>query len=393
MTPGLTVLFAVASGIAVGNLWWAQPLLYFIARDLRTSTALAGWLITASQVGYAVGVFLIVPLGDTLNRRRMIPIAMGASALALIASALAPSFAVLLLSFVLLGVTTVSGQLLIPLAGDLAEPAQRGRVVGRVVSGLLMGILLSRTVGGIVADLLGWRAIFALAAVVAVVIAALLARSLPSLPPRTRVPYRALLTSVFSALHQHPAARWTIVLGACGFGVFTLFWTALTFLLSAPPFSFSVTVIGLFGIAGLTGALAAQRAGGLHDRGWSVHASGAALALILVSLVLAALGAHSVVVLLIAIVLLDIGVQTNAVISQTRLFAVAPESRSRLNTAFVTSNFIGGSIGSALATVLWQAAGWTGVTIGAAVIIGFALTVWTIGRRGPLIIPAAELAG
>lgn len=387
MSRGLTLLFAVAGGTAVGNLYWAQPLLEEIAGSLRVSTGVAGLLVTVTQIGYAVGIFLVVPLGDVLDRRRLIPVVLLASAAALLLAAVAPVFALLLAALVLVGLTTVAGQLLTPLAGDLADPAERGRVVGTVASGLLIGILLSRTVSGLVADAFGWRTVYVAAAVAAVVMAGLLHRAVPALPPRTRLRYGALLASVLRAVRQHRAVPPTLLMSASGFSVFTLFWTALTFLLSAPPFSFSVTAIGLVGLVGLAGALAAQRAGRLHDRGLSVPAVGTALVLVLASLALAGIGAGSIPVLLVAVLLLDVAVQAGNVLNQTRLFAVDPEARSRLNTAFVAGNFVGGAIGSALAAVLWQAGGWTAVMLGGAVIVGFALTVWTVGRRGSLVLP------
>ncbi|MEU0600690.1 MFS transporter, partial [Streptomyces sp. NPDC006393] len=269
MTRSLTLLFASAGGLAVGNLYWAQPLLDFIAHDLHASPARAGWLVTATQIGYAGGIALIVPLGDVLNRRRLIPVITLCSAVALAACAAAPSFWALTAVITLLGMTTVSGQLLTPLAGDLASAARRGAVVGTVVSGLLTGILVSRTISGLVAEYAGWRTIFAAAAVLAVLFAVLLYRAIPPLEPKTRMPYPALIASVGRVARREPAVRWTLALGATGFAMFTMFWTALTFLLSGAPFSYPVSVIGLFGLAGLAGALAAQRAGRLHDRGWS----------------------------------------------------------------------------------------------------------------------------
>jgi predicted MFS family arabinose efflux permease len=389
MTRGLTLLFAVAGGTAVGNLYWAQPLLETIAGSLHVSTGVAGLLVTVTQVGYAVGIFLVVPLGDVLDRRRLIPVVLLASAVALLLAAAAPAFAFLLGALVLVGLTTVAGQLLTPLAGDLADPAERGRVVGTGASGLLTGILLSRTISGLVADAFGWRTIYVAAAVVAIVMAVLLHRAVPTLQPRTRLGYGALLASVLRAVRRHPAVLPTLLMSASGFAVFTLFWTALTFLLSAPPFSFSVTAIGLVGLVGLAGALAAQRAGRLHDRGVSVPAVGIALLLVLASLALAGIGQRTLVVLLVAILLLDVAVQAGNVLNQTRLFAVDPEARSRLNTAFVAGNFVGGAIGSALAAVLWQAGGWTEVMLGGSVIVGFALTAWAVGRRGALVLPEA----
>jgi predicted MFS family arabinose efflux permease len=381
MGTGRTLLFAVAGGAAVGNLYWAQPLLDVIARDLRTSSASAGLLVTLTQIGYAVGILLVVPLGDVLDRRKLVPAVLVASAVALLGAAASPAFPVLLAALALVGLTTVAGQLLTPLAGDLAAPEARGRVIGTVASGLLTGILVSRTVSGVLADLLGWRAVYVLAAVAALLLAVLLRRAVPVLPPRSRERYPALIGSVFRAVAAHRPVRLTLVLGASGFAVFTMFWTALTFLLSAPPYGWSTTGIGLLGLAGLAGALAAQRVGRLHDRGRSVAGTGAGLALALVALVVAGLGGGSVVVLVVAVVLLDIGIQAANVLNQTRLFEIDPAARSRLNTAFVTGNFVGGAIGSALAAVLWDAGGWTAVTIGGAVLLGFALTVWFVGRR------------
>ncbi len=389
MTRALTLLFAVAGGAAVANLYWAQPLLEDIAGDLGVPSGAAGLLVTVTQVGYAVGILLVVPLGDVLDRRRLIPVVVLASAVALVLAAIAPAFVLLLAALVLVGLTTVAGQLLTPLAGDLADPAERGRVVGTVASGLLIGILLSRTVSGLVAEAFGWRVVYLGAAALAVAMAALLHRSLPALPPRARLRYGALLASVFQTVRRHRAVLPTLLMSAGGFSVFTLFWTALTLLLSAPPFSYSTAAIGLVGLVGLAGALAAQRAGRLHDRGLSVPAVGAALVLVLASLALAGVGQRSIVVLLVAVLLLDVAVQAGNVLNQTRLFAVDPEARSRLNTAFVAGNFVGGAIGSALAAVLWQAGGWTEVMLGGAVIVGFALTVWAVGRRGALVLPEA----
>jgi len=202
MTSGLTLLFAVAAGAAVGNLYWAQPLLDFIARGLHAPTATAGWLVTATQVGYAAGILLIVPLGDVLNRRRLIPLMMVCSAAALVACALAPSFGVLLAAITILGLTTVAGQILTPLAGDLADAAHRGRVVGTVVSGLLTGILVSRTISGLVAGAAGWRTVFWGAAVADVLLAILLYRAIPPLAPKTRMRYPALIASVGTVIRR-----------------------------------------------------------------------------------------------------------------------------------------------------------------------------------------------
>ncbi|WP_199838296.1 MULTISPECIES: MFS transporter [Streptomyces] len=385
MGRGLPLLFAVAGGTAVANLYWAQPLLDFIARDLHASTALAGWLVTATQIGYAAGALLLVPLGDVLDRRRFVPGMMLCAAVALIACALAPSIGTLLVAITFLGLTTVSGQLLTPLAGDLADDTDRGQVVGTVVSGLLIGILTSRTISGLLADAAGWRTIYFVAAAVSVAFAVLLRRTIPPLAPKTHLPYPQLLLSVWQVIRQERAVRWTLFLGATAFGVFTMFWTALTFLLSAEPFGYSVSAIGMFGLVGLAGALAVQRAGRLHDRGWSLPATGWGWAAIVVSFVVAAFADRSVAGIIAVIVLLDIAVQGVNILNQTRLFAVAPQARSRLNTAFVTCNFLGGAVGSAAASVLWSAGGWTAVSLTGAGLACAALLVWALGRRGPLL--------
>jgi predicted MFS family arabinose efflux permease len=387
MTRGLTFLFAVAGGAAVGNLYWAQPLLDFIARDLHASPAAAGWLVTATQLGYAAGILLVVPLGDAYDRRKLIPVMLICSAVALLGCALAPSFGILLVAITLLGVTTVSGQLLAPLAGDLAEDDKRGSVVGTVVSGILTGILVSRTISGLIAGAAGWRTLYVAAAVAAAGFAALLHRAIPSLEPKTQMPYPALIASVGRVVRRERTVRWTLVLGATAFAAFTMFWTALTFLFSAPPFGYSVMEIGLFGLAGVAGALAARRAGRLHDRGLSLPASGIAWALVLAAFVLAAFAGHSVLLVVVVIVVLDVAVQGVNLLNQSRMFAVSDEARSRLNTAFVTCNFLGGAIGSAAASVLWSTGGWTAVTVAGMVLSGFGLGVWALGRRGPLVVP------
>lgn len=381
MSRARTLLFAVAGGAAVGNLYWAQPLLEEMAAALRVSQAVAGLLVTVTQIGYAVGIFLVVPLGDVLNRRRLVPGVLVASGVALFAAAAAPTWTTALLALTAVGLTSVGAQLLIPLAGDLAVPQERGRVVGTIVSGVLVGILLSRTISGVVADLFGWRAIYVLAGVLAWAFAAVLLRVLPTLPSRDHLPYGRLLASVFTAVRSDRAVPVTLVLGSSGFAVFTSLWTAMTFLLTAPPFSYSLTTIGLVGFAGLAGALAARGAGRLHDRGLSVPVTGAALALALASLAIAALGQQSIVVLLVAVVLFDVATQAAMILNQTRLLSIDPEARSRMNTAFVTANFIGGAIGSAMAGVLWHHGGWRSVMAGGGAVLALALVVWFLNRR------------
>ncbi|GGN94616.1 MFS transporter [Actinoplanes lobatus] len=386
MSRRLTVLFAVAAGVAIGNLYWTQPLLGFIAGDLHAETVTAGWLTTTTQIGYAVGVLLLVPLGDMLDRRRFVPVLLLASAAALLLCALAPSIGVLLAAVGVLGMTTVSGQVLTPLAGDLAGDADRGRIVGVVGSGTLTGILASRTISGLVAGTAGWRVVFAVAAVAAVLLAVLLHRAIPPPAPRARLPYRRLIASIGTVVRRERAARWTLVLAATGFAAFSLFWTGLTFLLSCPRFGYPVEVIGLFGLAGLAGVLSGLHGGRLHDRGRSLPATGAAWMLALGGFVAAAFAGRSVVPIVMVIVVIDVALQTQALLNRARLFALRPGARSRLNTALAAGNFSGAALGSAAAATLWPVGGWTAVTGAGAGLCCAGLAVWALGRRGPLLV-------
>ena len=388
ITRVLTLLLAVMGGVAVGNLYWAQPLLHLIADDLHVSTGTAGSLVTATQLGYAIGILLIVPLGDSLNRRRLIPVMLVCSAVALLGCAVAPTFGALLGAVTLMGLTTVAGQIAIPLAGDLADDAAQGRVIGTVMAGFLAGTIVSRTLSGLVAQAAGWRGIYIAAAVVALVLAVLAYRSIPTLPSRTRGRYPALLASVGAVVRQHRMVRWTLLLSALQFGLFMMFWTALTSLLSARPYSYPVSVIGLFSLLGLAGVLAAQRSGRLHDRGWSLPATGIGWAVALLSFVLVAFAQYSLLILIVGTVLLHIAIFPLNVLISTRLFALVPEGRSRINTALITVNFVAGAIGSAAVGPLWSAGGWPAVTVAGIAVSAVGLAVWAAGRRGPLAVPA-----
>lgn len=376
----MILLFAVAVGVAVGNLYWAQPLLANIAAALNVSQGAAGLLITVTQLGYASGVFFLVPLGDTLNRNRLIPIIMGAASIALFGCGVAPGYTLLALSLAAVGFLTISGQLLIPLAGDLATHDQRGHVIGSVTAGGLTGILLSRTISGMLGDAMGWRSIYFLAGTVTLLLSIILALRLPRERKTKTVGYGGLLLSTFTAVRRHRSVQVTLVLGACCFSVFTMFWTSLTFFLSEAPYSYSTTQIGLTGFVGLAGALAARRAGRLHDRGWSVGATGVGLLLGIISLVIAGISNGSIYLLLLAVLLIDIAIQGINVLNSTRLFTIAPEARSRLNSAFVVSCFLGGSVGSMLAGILWQAGGWHLVTVGELALMVIALVFWLFNR-------------
>lgn len=347
-----------------------------IARDLNVSPGAAGLLVTASQVGYAAGLVFLVPLGDLLDRRRMVSRLLLVTAAGMVVAAVAPSFAVLALAIGIVGVTAVVAQVLVPLAGTLAADHERGKVVGSVMSGLLLGILLARTASGLIAAATSWRTVFFLGAAAMVVIAAVLRRALPATPPQTDLPYRAALRSVGALVRDEPLLRRRMLYGATGMASFSVLWTAIAFLLSGPPFHYGEGTIGLFGLAGLAGAIAAQGAGRLADRGHTHAATGVFLVLIAGAWVLLALGDRSVALLIAGIVVLDLGIQGQHILNQNTIYALAPNARSRVTTAYMTSNFAFGALGSAGASLAWSAGGWGAVSALGLGLAAIALLGW-----------------
>ncbi len=376
----LVAVMAVACGAAVANLYYAQPLLSTIAGAFHTSDGTAGLLVTVSQVFYAVGLVLIVPLGDLVDRRRLIARLLTICTLGLILAAAAPSFALLAGAMAVVATTSVVVQILVPFASTLAAESERGHVVGIVMSGLLTGILLARTVSGLVAGAVGWRAMFVVAAGMMAVLGAGLWRVLPRVAPPASLPYRRLLVTVAELVRDEPLLRRRMAYGACGFAGFALVWTTIAFLLSAAPFRFGETTIGLFGLAGLAGALGAQGLGRLADAGRGRPATGLVLAAILASWGVLALGASSVVPIVIGLALIDFGVQGQNVLSQHVIYGLGAENASRVTTAYVTSNFLGGALGSAAGSVAWSAGGWSAVCIAGAAIAAVAFALWLTGR-------------
>lgn len=375
-------LLAIATGAAVANIYYAQPLLHAIAAGLQSSPATAALLVTASQVGYAAGLVALVPLGDLLDRRRLVVPMLAVCAAALIAGALAPDLGVLALALGLVGVTSTVAQVLVPFASTLASPDQRGKVVGQVMSGLLSGILVARTFSGLIAQLAGWRAVFIAAAASMIALAIALWRALPRVAPSQRTSYLRLLASVGALLRDEPLLRVRMIYGGLGMASFSILWTTLALLLSRAPFHFGSAVIGLFGLAGVAGALAAQAAGRAADGGRASTATGLFLLAVIAGWGLLALGVASVVVLIAGIAVLDLGIQGQHILNQTVLFARRPDARSRLTTAYMTGNFTCGAIASAAAATLWNSGGWGAICTLGAGCAGAALAVWAAGRLG-----------
>lgn len=384
MTTFLAGLFAICSGLAIGNLYWAQPLLVQITNGFGLSPASGGLLVTATQIGYAIGILFILPLGDFVRRKRLIIIVMALSIIALVSCALSPSFIILALSLFCMGIVTISGQIILPLAGDLSKEEERGHIVGIVSSGITAGILFSRFASGIIAGLWGWRSVYIIAAVLNLIMALVIIYVLPEIPRKNKLEsYKGLIFSVFTTFKRHKTLFRILLHSGLIFGlVFNIFWTSLTFLLSAEPYNYNTFQIGLVSLAGLTAAVFGLSLGKLQDKGLSVPALGVFIIISLISMIGGYLFPDSILAIVIIAAVFSVAVQGISVLSQARLFALSNEERSRLNTVFVVNNFLFGAVGSALASFLWSQGGWAYVMVGTIFISLMALIVW-ISSRNP----------
>jgi predicted MFS family arabinose efflux permease len=378
LPPKVVLLMAIATGGAVANIYYAQPLLNTIARDLYVSDGTAGLLVTASQVGYAAGLVLLVPIGDLLERRRLITRILLLTTLALAATAAAPSFSVLAGALVVVGLTSVVAQILVPMASHIAPEHERGRVVGHVMSGLLIGILTARTASGIIGELGGWRLVFGLSAGFMLVLAGVLRMALPQVRPTTELTYPGLLRSVLHLVVEQPVLRVRMFYGALGMGQFSVLWTTIAFLLAGPPYRYSDATIGLFGLVGLAGALAAQAAGRLADRGHQRRATIGFFTTMLLSWGLIAAGKSSLGALIAGIAILDLGIQGAQITNQSVIYTLAPEARSRITTAYMSTLFATAAVSSALASALYEADGWGAVATLGGAMAGLGVCGWVV---------------
>jgi predicted MFS family arabinose efflux permease len=371
----LVLILAVASGLSAANLYYAQPLLHTIADVFNAGTGTAGLIVTFTQIGYALGLVLLVPLGDILQRRRLTFVLLTGTSAMLALSAMAPDIPVLIGLAAMIGLGSVAAQVLVPMAASLATDETRGQVVGSVMTGLLLGVLLARTVSGIVADALGWRAVYWLAAVVALALAITLLRVLPPDAERTSLRYPALIRSIGTLIRKEPVLRQRMLFAALCFASFSAVWTTIAFLLASPPYEYGDSVIGLFGLVGAAGAVSANRAGRFVDRGWGNLTTGLFAAGIAVSFGLIYLGGHSLAALIAGILLVDIAVSGLQVTNQSVIYRLAPEARSRITASYITAYFIGGASGSAIASMIYDSSlGWGGVcAMGAA--LGTAIVI------------------
>lgn len=377
----IVLLLAATAGTSVATLYYAQPLLGPIASDLGVTPATAGLLVAAAQLGYALGILLLVPVGDLVERRALLTRVLLGTSLASLACALSPTFAVLAVAILAAGVLAVVAQIAVPLASSLAAEHERGRVVGTVMSGLLIGIFVARTVSGAVAELAGWRAVFVLGALLLLVLAATLRRLLPLAPPTDTAPYGAALRSVGRLVREEPVLRQRMAIGACNMASFSVLWTSMVLLLEGPAYGYGEGVIGLFGIAGLAGVLAAPLAGRQADAGHGRLAMTLFLLVFLASWGLLALGESSLVALVAGVVLFDFGTQGTQISNQSAIYALRPEARSRLTTAYISSYFLGGVVGSALGVVVYDTGGWLACCAAGAALLATSLAVWGATQR------------
>jgi predicted MFS family arabinose efflux permease len=374
------LVLAFACGASVANLYYAQPLLGLIQHSFGLSSGTAALAVTITQVGYAVGLALLLPLGDLLENRKLASRTLLITAVALAAVAAAPNSGVFLAAAALVGVTSVVAQVLVPLAAHLAPPESQGKYVGQVMGGLLLGIMLARSVASLAAAAWGWRSIYVISAVIMVIMAVVLAWLLPRRQPQHSATYPQLVASTVAVARAEPVLRRRAAAQALMFGAFTAFWTAVAFELTGQH-HLTQTGIAFFALVGAAGAAAAPVAGRIGDRGWGRPARGVTAALGLAALLLADFGSASLVLLAVAAILLDFAVQGNQVLSVRDIYALRPDARARINSVYMTSIFVGGAASSAVSGLIEQHWGWHGVTVFGAALVALAGLLWLADLR------------
>lgn len=378
----------LACAVSVSTIYYNQPLLGEMARTFHVDAGRIGFVAVATQVGYALGLLLFVPLGDVLERRALMMKMYGAVAVALLLVAVAPTLLLLLAASVLVGLLASVTHIALPIAPDLARPEERGRAIGAVMTGLLLGILLARTFAGWVSQIHGWRWVFAVGAVANAAFVPLLWRKMPRLEPKGGLGYGAAMRSLWTLVRTEPLLRESCAMGGLVFASFSCFWTTLAFLLGS-RYGLGAEIAGTFGLVGAAGALVAPLAGRLSDRRGSRWVISVGIAVLVSSYLLLwgeerlSMGVVGhVAAMALGVVLLDLGAQMMQVANQTRIFGLVPEARSRLNTVYMTTYFAGAAVGSALATVAWRHWRWNGVCGLALSFLALALLRHLLGGRG-----------
>ena len=357
LKAGTIILMAVAAGITVANIYYNQPILKEMAISLHASDAEIGRVSMFAQLGYGLGMFFLIPLGDMVNRKKLILWLMLSLATALILMVLSKGVILVWLLSLLIGVCSAPAQIILPMAASL-DKVNRGKTVGIVFSGILVGILGSRVISGLITDWLGWRYVYACSAIMVLTITVLLKLYLPNVKHKFTGSYKQLIQSTLVLVKQHRMLRESAILGAFTFGIFCSFWTTVTFYLSGPAFNFHADTIGLFGIVAIGGALVAPYFGKLADKGNTRKSLFMTIGMIIFSLVLLKVFPFSVMVMVIAIFVLDIGVQATQITNFARIYSLDENSHSRLNTIYMTTYFIGGGMGTFFGLLCWKYGGW-----------------------------------
>ena len=396
LSRGHIVIMAICTGLIVANIYYNQPLLVLISKSFAIDPAKGGRIAFLTQAGYALGLLFFVPLGDKVERRGQIVWMAAFAVAALVLAALSPNLLCLEIASVLIGATSVIPQLILPLAAHLSDPSRTGKVIGSIMSGLLIGILLSRTLSGFIGAWLGWRGMFWVAAVISLLLLVMMRITFPVSRPGFTGSYASLMRSLLTLVKEQPLLREAAAINALAFATFGLFWTTMVLHLSGAPFHYNSDLIGLFGLAAAAGALAAPLVGGSADKRNPRIAIGYGLCLLLLSFVLLYVWADTVIGMIAGIVLLDLAMQGIHVSNQSRVYALIPAARNRLNTVYMTVSFIGTSLGSAVGLFAWEKGAWTGVCLTGALLTLAAFGIYGLTyKRGSgvnkLIIKGGEL--
>ncbi|GAA0529880.1 MFS transporter [Chitinophaga japonensis] len=364
-----TLFMAACSGLVVANIYYCQPLLVLIAKDFNIPESRAGRIAWLTQTGYACGLLLLVPLGDIMERRKQILLCMVATTGSLALSAWSPTFGVLQVAAFLVGASSISAQLILPLAAHLAPDNRRGSVIGTIMGGIIVGILASRSVSGSLGAVFGWREIYYIAAGIAAVLLVLMRWRFPQSYPSFKGSYGQLMASILYYIRTQPALRQASFRNFMSFAALSSFWVTMVLFLSAPPFGYQSATIGLFGLAGAASALASPLVGKRSDGQGARMNIWIGLVMELLSFAAFYFTGSSLFLLVLGIILVDVGHQTIQISNQTIIYSILPEARNRFNTVFMTSTFIGGACGSAIGIGLWNIGHWPLFCAGTALMV------------------------
>lgn len=382
ISNSLKYFMATACGIMVANLYYCQPLLGDFTKVFNVDENAAAWINICSQLGYGLGLFFIVPVGDMVQRRNLLTWMHLFAALAVAGAALSQNIGMLYFFSVCIGLTATACQVFVPLSAHLSSDEERGKVIGTIMGGLLSGILLSRTLSGAAAELWGWRTVYWIACGLMIIMAVLVYRMVPGEKPGFRGTYNVLMISLIRLFRSQRLVRESAWIGACTFGAISAFWSTMAFFLEKPPFNYSLSVIGLFGIVGLAGAVISPLVGTLSDRKGPNLPMRLGILIMIVGYAIMFYGHLSVWIVILGIILIDVGLQSAHIPNLTRVSSLIPRARTRLNTIYMTSFFIGGTLGSIVGSFAWNAFGWNGVcATGIIFVLGAGVTIFFKGRR------------